>query len=152
MITHKNGVWIVPLADHHQFYRFVELKRDLPNHPDYTVVIVNTKKFIECFENGSPTFLVPPVVAWTTRKRNGLRTFLDPATGPPNMPRAHIQIALQPRLFGIRKPLEVAIVSFTNGRHRTRYLDDAGAICIPIEVHLSMVRLFSTYCSRRCSP
>ena len=147
MVTHQNGLWTVPLGAHHRFYGHAQLKRELPDNPDYTVVVVDMEKFVECFERGMPSYVIPEVAAWTDEKRDRLRDFLDPMTGAPNMPRASIRLEERSRLWGLLKPVEVAVASFTNGRHRTRYLQGAGALCIPIEVHQSAAKLFEQCCA-----
>lgn len=146
MVTHQNGIWKVPLAAHHSFYEYVDLRRDLPNNSEYSVVVVDMRKFMACFEREMPSYLVPEVAAWTDEKRDGLRRFLDPKAGAPPMPRAGIRIEKRKRLLGLLKSVEVAIVMFTNGRHRARYLQGAGALYIPIEVHKSNVVLFNEFC------
>ena len=150
MVVEHNGIWTVPLSATHQPYQVTQLKRELPNHSDYQVVVVDTVKFVECLERGTPSLVVAEVGAWKEEKREAIRALLDPSTGAPYMARASIRLELQKRWFGMRKPIQVAVVSFTNGRHRTRYLQWAGASCIPIETHRTSAELLELYCACTC--
>jgi hypothetical protein len=143
-----NRTWTVQLNATFVPYTHVDLKRSRDHVDGYKVVMVNLDRLITCFERNH--FVIPPVSAWGAEKRDGLQAFLNPSGGACEMPlvsceRKEIK---HRRLFGLMTPRveEVLEVSFTNGRHRTRYLQFAGATVIPVEVHKSQAAQLQKYC------
>lgn len=123
------------------------MKRDLPDNSNYTVVVVDVDKFMACVRR-EKTFQIPPVQCWAQEKLEGIRQYLDPAdTGVPVMARPSIHVVSKKRWFGLRRPHTYAVVTFTNGRHRSSYMEHAGATQMPIEVPVSQVALFKKHCT-----
>lgn len=146
MATTSVKTWSVKLNPNHTPYNICNFKRELPNNLNYTVVIVDTERFMECYHNEMKCYVIATADKWTHEKREGIRDFLDPNTGAPHMPRIGFVIRERKRLWGLIKPETFAVVSFTNGRHRSRYLQYAGAKCFPVEVHTKQAPLLLQYC------
>jgi hypothetical protein len=143
-----NRTWTVQLIATHVPYTHVDLKRCRDHVDGYQVVMVDLDRLITCFERDH--YAVPHVSAWAAAKRDGLQTFLNPAEGACEMPVVGFSLKekTHQRCFGFIAPRveTVAVASFTNGRHRTRYLQFAGAAVIPVEVHESEAALLRKYC------
>ena len=53
---------------------------------------------------------------------------------------------LKKKMIRFLAPVEEGVIQFVNGRHRTRYMYDAGAKSFPVEVPIRQVELFRHYC------
>lgn len=156
MVTEVNGIWTVPLSNQHKPYQHVLLKR-ATNSSAHCVVIVSTVKLIECMERETPDphvaqKIAPHVLKWKPEHVEKERTRLDPSLGAQEMPRAVLTAyENEGGLLSIFKSNEsVVVATFTNGRHRTRYLQFAGATCIPVEVPIGQLELFMKHCACTC--
>lgn len=93
MVTESNGIWMVPLGDSHQEFSHILFHRRFASLPDYTVIVVDTEKFMQCFERDNG-FVVKRVEDWDQdyleRKRNDLKPSIM-RTGTPEMPIAHLR-------------------------------------------------------------
>lgn len=150
-VTHSAGVWTVPLRTH-AAYPAAELQPRFPDLEAYPVVIVDTARLIACFARDSGFFIRSPE-HWPATKLAGLRDYLDPAKCHSQMPFAHCEERefVTPRWFGLRSPLRhtLPVVGFTDGRHRTRYLEHAGAAAIPLQVEARNAALMLKHCGFR---
>lgn len=134
--------WTVQLAQTHAPYSQIFLQRTLPDHSWYSVVVVDVAKFMACVRNGNQ-LRIPDIQLWSDEKREGLCSHLDPGgVGVPVMPRSSIEEVQVKRWFGLMPPSIHAVVSFTNGRHRSAYMEFAGAKKMPVEVLTDQVDLF----------
>jgi hypothetical protein len=141
--------WPVELDHRHPGYQRLELKRRHPTGLDYKVVIVRTERLLELWSRDG-TFFLPPVPEWKEEKRNGIRAFLDPADpGTAEMPVVSMR-SQTVRRWGWWPPffthVEEPVLTFTNGRHRARYLAYAGAQTIPVEVTARSAPLVEAHC------
>lgn len=148
-ITHSDGVWTVPLGESHVAYPFMRLHRRFEKLREYTVVIVDTARLMECFTRD--TIGIPPAVDWPITQLEHHREYLNPKRGTPEMPIVHCRenTYVRQRLWGLLSPLReiLPVVTFTNGRHRTRYMEYAGAMTIPVETDLASAPLLRHYCA-----
>ena len=144
----SDGVWTVPLGDHHAPYAHTLLYPRFTQLPGYTVVVVDIKRLMECFTRESVG--LPPAANWPADKLDIYRRYLDPTVGPRDMPLVHCNEReyVRSRWWGLRPPLReiLAVVSFSNGLHRTRYLEYAGASAIPVETDSRSAPLLQRYC------
>lgn len=139
--------WTVQLAQTHAPYSQIVLQRPLPEHSWYSVVVVDVAKFMACVRNGNQ-LRIPEIPLWSDDKRECLCSHLDPAGGDePVMPRTSIEEVQVKRWYGLRPPSIHAVVSFTNGRHRSAYMEFAGAKKMPVEVLTDQVDLFVKHCT-----
>jgi hypothetical protein len=148
-IRHQAGIWSVPLDDARSPYPFARMHRRYATLPYYTVAVVDTAKFMACFANEDPNFWVPPAAEWGAMQLARHRDRLAPGTASAEMPIVHIEERpiIRRRLFGLLKRLEMLpVVSFTNGRHRARYLEFAGATTLPVEIELGQLETLLRYC------
>lgn len=150
MIVEENGVWSVPLGQAHEGYRFVRMYRRFAGLSTFTVVIVDTQKFLQHFENDAG-FVIPPARTWSKERLALHREKLSPygRSGSVEMPIAELETreVLQSRFFGLSKRTrQEQIVSFTNGRHRARYLEYAGALAFPVEVDIRNAPMMMEHC------
>lgn len=138
--------WRVDLHSPRIPVRAVLFKPDIEDLVEWPVVLVNAGKLFSCWERDS--YIVGPVGQWPASKRAGIEEFLDAEGGAINVPRAGIHMH-QPRRtwwsFSSKSPAPV--LSFINGRHRTRYLIDAGVDRLPIQVHASQAALLRDSCA-----
>lgn len=150
MIVEENGVWSVPLGQTHEAYRYVRLYRRFAGLSTFTVVIVDAQKFLRLFENDAG-FVIPPARTWDKERLALHRDKLSPygRSGSVEMPIAEIETreVLRSRFLGLWKKMrEEQIVSFTNGRHRARYLEYAGALAFPVEVDIRNAPMMLEHC------
>lgn len=138
--------WIVKLRDDHPGYNEIKLKRSLPDNVNYTVVIVDAIRFLECYSRDMPGYILPPVPKWQGGKEEGIRIFLNPSSGIPEMPRVSFSLRQRRRFWGLAKPITDGVVTFVNGRHRSMYMAHSGALSFPVEVHISEADLLRQYC------
>ena len=137
-----NHNWLVKLEDHHPYASEIRLWRNLAYSKNYTVVIVDAEKLMVCWQRHS-SFL-PPVEKWEKDEVDGIRSYLQSAR--PLMARPVIETRPQKRTNPIFSPDGKGVVQFANGRHRTRYMYDAGAKSFPVEVLVNQVELFRRFC------
>lgn len=124
-----NDIWNVPLGNTHSAFSNIEFKRGRTS-PEYEVLIVDTKKFIQLYENNFDSLKpIPKVNQWESAKTKGISDFLKPGNGYPEMPR--VSFTYESSKSGQKLP----VLIFGNGRHRVRYLEYADAICFPLEVN-----------------
>lgn len=154
-------LWHVQLSDTHPQYQRVSLRRR-PKYPDHEVVIVDAQKLIHySAQDIHPSYVVGPVETWDPAKRQGLFEFL----APPRPREQHVEmpivsfndITVYEResylwFFYRLRPREVQYVAYTNGRHRARYLADAGAKEIPVMCPRDQVHLIREHCASTKSP
>jgi len=151
MVAHLNGIWSVPLSTTHTPYTSTYLKRRLATLKEYCVVVVDTAAFMDCYSRDQPGFVIPTVGNWPTNKQEGIRKFLDPNVGDvPEMAVVSFELAPRKKWFGLLGSVTEGVVSFTNGRHRSRYLQHAGATCFPVETHVSSAEGLLKYCGCTC--
>lgn len=145
-MTKKN--WRVQLDPTHTPYAYVDFKRSHEHAAGYTVVKVDVERFMTCFEQDQ--LVIGPPTEWPEAKREGIRQFLDPKEGVCDMPVVGFSIRIRKhrRFFGFAAPRieKVPVAGFTNGRHRARYLQHAGANVMPVEVHESEAALLREHC------
>jgi hypothetical protein len=140
--------WRVQLGPDHTPYSYVDFKCSRENVAGYSVVMVDVERLMACFERDP--FVIAPPAEWSKEKREGIRQFLDPEGGAPDMPVVGFSIRMRGRrrLFGFaaRRIERVPVAGFTNGRHRARYLQYTGAKMMPVEVHESEATLLREHC------
>jgi hypothetical protein len=137
-----NNSWPVKLEDHHPYFSEIRLWRNLAYSRNYTVVIVDAEQLLSCWQR-HVSFL-PPVEQWKKDEVDGIRSYLQSAR--PLMARPVIETRPQTGTNPLFSPDGEGVVQFANGRHRTRYMYDAGAKSFPVEVLVSQVELFRQYC------
>jgi hypothetical protein len=140
--------WRVQLDASHTPYAHVDFKRSHEHANGYMVVLVDVERFMACFDRDR--FVIGRPTEWSEAKREGLRQFLDPKEGACDMPVIGFSIRTTEhrRLFGLlaNRIEKVPVAGFTNGRHRARYLQHAGAKVMPVEVHESQAALLRQHC------
>ena len=142
--TESNGLWKIPLGLSHHGFDHVLMKRRFDGLPNWSVVIVDAKKLLH-FHNNDRGFVIRPISEWSQGKADGIRQFLYPSAAV-EMPIASISIRRTRRFWGAIKDKETPVVSFINGRHRSRYLYEAGADHFPVEVENHLVEQMRQYC------
>ncbi len=152
----NDPLWHVQLNNAHPQYQQVSLRRR-PGYPDHEVVIVEAQKLIQYSAQDIRTsYVIGPVEAWDPVKRHGLFEFL----APPKPREQHVEmpivsfneVTVYEResylwLFSRIRQRQVQYVAYTNGRHRARYLADAGATEIPVMCHKHEVRMLIAHCT-----
>lgn len=137
------SIWQVRLGANHTPFAHVDFKRSHDHVDGYTVVTVDAARFMVCFERDK--LVIPRPTEWKKGKLEGIRDFLDPKGGACDMPVIGFSLRTveHRRLCGFLAPRieTVPIAGFTNGRHRARYLQYAGAAIMPVEVHESEAML-----------
>lgn len=164
----QEQIWQVDLPANHPEYQQVLLKRELPDNPRYTVVMVRLPVILE-LHKGDTGFTLLPVNNWPKGKLVGLFNFLNPKDGACYMPRLHFHLegkrrnqpepqsfslgGMLKKLIGLdrkqRQPVTPTFgpyIGFTNGRHRTYYLHHVGVQVIPVETDLDSAKLLQQYC------
>ena len=145
----KQEHWSVELPEEHPGYKQIQLKRGLPGNDRYTVVEVDAERFMQCYAREMRGYVIPPVPQWAAEKIEGIREFLDPAGGVPDMARISFRVVTRTRLFGLLSPVDEGVVSFTNGRHRCTYMHHAGATRFPVEVAVEYADLLRQHCGAK---
>ncbi|WP_411860284.1 plasmid fertility inhibition factor family protein [Cupriavidus sp. TA19] len=126
--------------------RAVVFKPDIEDLVEWPVIVVCAGKLLSCWERDS--YIVGPVGHWPSSKRAGIEEFLNEEGGAINVPRAGIYMQqVQRSWWSLRAKPPAPVVSFINGRHRTRYLIDAGVNSLPIQVHASQAALLREVCA-----
>ena len=142
------NIWQVRLGANHTPYAHVEFKRSRDHGDGYTVVTVDVDRFMTCFERDK--LVIPLPTEWKEGKLEGIRGFLDPKGGACDMPVVGFSVRTveHRRLWGLIDPRieRVPVAGFTNGRHRARYLQYAGATIMPVEVHETEAVLLRKHC------
>ena len=140
-------VWYVRLHGDHPAYAWIKLKRQLQDDLNYVAVIVDARKFMDCYMRDMQAYVLPPVEQWEPGKKTGIWKFLNPhLSGVPAMPRVSFAVVERKRLWGLRPSIYEGVASFTNGRHRSMYMAFAGATSFPVEVHVNQASLLKRYC------
>ncbi|CAM5317148.1 plasmid fertility inhibition factor family protein [Thauera mechernichensis] len=152
----NDPLWHVRLSDGHPRYQQVSLRRR-PGYPNHEVVIVDAQKLIQySAQDFRAGYVIGPVGTWDPRKRQGLFEFL----APPGPRERHVEmpivsfneVTVYEResylwLFSHIRSRQVQYVGYTNGRHRARYLADAGARDIPVMCHKDEVHVLRAHCT-----
>lgn len=152
----SGGIWHVPLSPNHPGYPPVGFRPRLDDLSRYPVVIVDLQKVLRYWQADSPGFFLDPVPMWSAEKRTGIHRFLSPP-GPSErfveMPMAYLHdiefiTSLRRWLFFRNKVMgRRQYLAFTNGRHRTRYVEFAGATHIPMQTGKESEALLTRYCA-----
>lgn len=140
-------LWTIPLANH-RHYDYVRLKRVFTaDGSRHEVVIVDVRRLLQCADRDDTDYVLKPVHEWHVGKERGIREFLDPDNERiPEMPYVTITRRRSPGFLGWIGVEHVGVVAFRNGQHRARYLADAGAEWLPVEVHEREAKLLREYC------
>ena len=132
--------------------------------PELKVVVVDLAKFIRLWELDK-TYVVPRAQEWDAKELETRTKFMEPH--PPNdprgtgaiwMPRAGHHYFLEPvprpwwKLLEPVRQRKVFHVSIGNGRHRTRFVEHAGATTMPVEVDPASVDFYMNTCGLRVEP
>lgn len=150
MSTNRGLCWVIKLSADHPSFQEVHLYRE-EGYPGYDVVVVNSDAFMQLTENASPSWVIPPVDDWKTDKRNGIFTFLRPPGAVPMPTVALLERQFQTverrwLIFKMKTEHSVMAISYTNGRHRARYLHWAGAKFFPVLCDKSEAKLLQDLC------
>jgi hypothetical protein len=138
-------LWRVELSSSHAGYTHTYLKNEYEGKADWVVVVVNLSKLMQYFERDT-SYVVEPVEKWEEKYRKEAHAFLNPSTGAPYMPRvSHLFRDTREKWMFWRFTSEF-VISFSNGRHRARYLQFAGATDIPVLCSTNSVQQVSAYC------
>lgn len=149
-------LWHGQLSDAHPQYKRVSLRRR-PGYLDHEVIIVNAQKLIQYSAQDIQTsYVIGPIETWDPAKRQGLFDFL----APPKPREQHVEMPIvsfnvvtvyeRERyrwLFSSERQRQVHYVSYTNVRHRARYLADAGAKEIPVMCHRNELQMLIAHCT-----
>lgn len=139
-------IWTVSLSSSHQLFSHIEFKRGR-SQPNYEVVFVDAKKFISLYENNLDSIApIERASDWEQSVRNGLANFLRPGTGYPDMPRVSLSTKSLRKWYSFWKVQSYPVLTFGDGRHRVRYMEYAGADCLPIEVSSQGKALLEELC------
>ena len=140
----------VDLSSNHEKYSKVYLYARYHDNPDTTVVSVDVARFMRCFTHEQGRFYLSRVEDWPVEPVNDMQrigNFLDPSTGAAYMPYVSFRVyRKQSGWWPFRKNRSVGVVSFSDGRHRARYLEYAGARIFPVEVSINEASLLSEWC------
>ena len=135
---------------------------DDPNkilRPAHKVIVVDLAKFIQLVELAPASFVVPPAAEWGAQELEGRTEFMAPH--PPNDPRGngsilmplvghHFRIVREARpawkFWEPERARKVYHVTYTNGRHRTRFVEYGGATTMPVEVDPASVNFYMETC------
>jgi hypothetical protein len=148
-------LWHVQLSVAHPQYQQVSLRRR-PGYPDHEVVIVDAQKLIRYSSQDLRVgYVIGPVETWDADKRKGMFEFL----APPKLREQHVEmpivsfneVTVSEReacfwLFKRARQRHLQYVSYTNGRHRARYLASTGALEIPVMCRKDQVGILSAHC------
>lgn len=150
----SRNVYVVDLDSSHPGYQSVTLCSP-SGYDKYVVVMVDVEKLIFYSNQDLPCYVVKPVSEWDKTKRDGIYEFLAPL-GPNDccvrMPIVHFyEEAFELKrpfwkIFGARSVQVLRWISYTNGRHRTRYLHFAGAKRMPVLCRDNEAAEISRYC------
>ena len=154
--TSKMDQYFVPLSKSFPDYDHVRLTRRHGSLKSWTVVWVNTEKIMRCFERD--TYCVPPAHEWSSEELRDVLKSLHPQSQSKAvvyLPCVSIYCktiieypsllsSLGLKLFG--KKTKVPIVSYENGRYRSRFLQFAGAPYFPVEVSVNEASLLREFC------
>ena len=140
-------IWLVPLPEHPS-YDHVRLKRVfVTDGTRHEVVLVDIRQLLVCADRDQTDYVLKPVNDWHSGKVRGIREFLDPENARvPEMPYVTVTTRRAPGLLGLFGIEKEGVVSFRNGQHRARYLAEAGARWLPVEVHEREAALLREYC------
>ena len=137
-------------------------------------MIVNLERLVACHARDIG-YVIPPYEQWDEDKAEGILNFMRPIAFHPPLPepipdylradgdnphlgsvelaQAHIHMERnveRPGLlgcFGLRKRVyELPVVSFTNGRHRTRFMQAMGVTHAPMQIENHQIDLIRLHC------
>jgi hypothetical protein len=143
----SGALWIVPLPGH-PAYDHVRFKRVFTTDGTrHEVVIVDLHKLLVCADRDQTDYVLGPVGDWHAGKVRGIREFLDPENERiPQMPYVTISTRRAGGIAGWLGLAREGVVAFRNGQHRARYLQWAGAVWLPVEVHEREAPLLRELC------
>jgi hypothetical protein len=150
------GIWHVPLSPDHPGYQLVGLRPRLDDLSEYPVVIVDLLKVLHYWEADDRSYFLDPVPTWPEEQRKGISRFLSPPSPSERfveMPMAYLHdvtpVTLVRRWLFFRQKIakQRQYLGFTNGRHRTRYLEFAGATHMPMQTGKKSESLLRRYCT-----
>lgn len=137
----------VELSSNHKEYSTVYLYARYHDRPDTTVVWVDMARFMKCFTREQGHFYLDSVDTWPVSDKQKIRAYLDPSTGAAYMPYVSFGVYQEHTgLWHFRKHRSVGVVSFSDGRHRARYLEYAGARAFPVEVSVNEAPMLREWC------
>lgn len=122
---------------------------------NYIAVEVAMDKFIYYCEQASGVAIVPKVEQWSDEKRKGIQEFLSPSqqgSSYPELPIISFNVinrAYREKrflLFSKTRVVTEKYISFTNGRHRSRFLEFAGAKKIWVYCYKEYVADLLSHC------
>ncbi len=135
MENNNYQIWTVKLASNHDGYQEVGFRK--PDcYTNHTVIEVDMTKFIHYCDKNSGIKMVPTVNLWEKNKVEGIKEFLSPPKKSEYYPEMPIvafiiihKMTIERKFLFFKKEVMTVekFVGFTNGRHRTRYLQFAGA-------------------------
>ena len=148
-----NGCIRIELKSEDLAYSHVRLREDPVYSTEREIYLVNVQALVNTHKTNKGLTL-PDCNEWTEDTYEYLKGFLDPELGDkdvnhPLMPRLIVNKvegtsvpSLFKRLMGDRpKPWMKYEIVFGNGRHRTYFLEHAGAKLIPIQTSVDSARL-----------
>lgn len=171
--SRKGTVWKVPLPNN-PHYPYTLFHRRHEDEQGYAVMIVNLERLVACHARDIG-YVIPPYEQWDEDKAEGILNFMRPIAFHPPLPepipdylradgdnphlgsvelaQAHIHMERnveRPGLlgcFGLRKRVyELPVVSFTNGRHRTRFMQAMGVTHAPMQIENHQIDLIRLHC------
>jgi hypothetical protein len=147
LATENVNYWNVPLGGTHSLYSAIEFVRS-SSSPQHTIILVNTKKFIQLYENNCDSLKpVDKATNWDQKKLAGIAMFLKPSSTRPTMPKVSFEWDKRPGSWkNLWRQRNVPVLTFVNGRHRVRYLEYAGANCFPVEVRTTGASALASLC------
>lgn len=145
----------VKLSDAHPGYQQVSLRRR-PGYENHVVVFVDIHKLIHYSDQHlHPNLVVSSAEEWSEAKRQEVAAFL----APPGPTERHVEmpfVSFNEMQVQVRVPFVkvfkrnrerlVRWIGYTHGRHRTRYLQFAGASVIPVMCLHSEAQAIQHYC------
>lgn len=129
---HNGGIWEIPLPESAP-YCFVRMKSSFANLAEYSVIIVDVHALLALHDRDSLRIAEPST--WDVDKYESIKNFLDPINrDEPELPIVGILDVPKPGWWNHFRNKTHEAVTFTNGRHRARFLRHIGATHIPVEV------------------
>lgn len=156
----ERNLWRIDLPSGRVPINYTLMRREIQGYgndrpflrPDHKVVIVDLAKFIELVEQAPPKRVVPCAANWSDEELTGMTEFLKPCPASaasvlmPIVGHYFRTIKKQQWPFWKSKEEKVFYADFTNGRHRTRFLEYGGAKTMPVEVNGDSVDFYMRTC------
>jgi hypothetical protein len=171
--TRKGIVWKVPLPNN-PHYPYTLFHRRHEDEHGYAVLIVSLEKLLACHARDTG-YVIPPYQQWDANKAEGILNFMRPSAFQPPLPEhipeylradgdkphlgsvelAQVHIHMERNVerpgflgwLGLRKRVyELPVVSFTNGRHRTRFMQAMGVTHAPMLIENHQIDMMQLYC------